>query len=364
MATWMKMNFTLNKAKASVTSWDLAIERVSEKKVDMSISGYSITSQRAKNVDFSFPIFQQSFKLFYPLREVNARWGQYAKPFYPDTWGVILIYSVGSGLIIAGIIHFVCDTIFQPNRTAGLRTFQLLKETFLKSLSFSAISLMGRRFPIEPRTMSARMAFVTISAVGFIIISLYRAMIGAELTIIKIKHPVNSMEEVLNSDYNVAVMSGTAMEYYFDTSNSSTLKRITQNKLKKIKPESLSMGEALQQIIDEEPESLAFFEKTTPFSIHGLNCKLSSVDENYMSHGIGIAFQKNFPYTKLFNQNLLSLHENGTISRLKSYWQRKQTRCEQPKHEGSTLQHTFTLYLLLLLGIVLSYIVFVVETKL
>ena len=158
-------------------------------------------------------------------------------------------------------------------------------------------------------------------------------------------------------------MSGTAMEYYFDTSNSSILKRIAQKKLKKIQTESLSMGEALQRIIDKEPESLAFFEKTTPFSIQGLSCSLSSVDEDYMSHGIGIAFQKNFPYTKLFNQNLLSLHENGTISRLASYWQRKQTRCEQPKHEGSTLQHTFTLYLLLLFGIVLSYIVFVVEVN-
>ena len=117
----------------------------------------------------------------------------------------------------------------------------------------------------------------------------------------------------------------------------------------------------MKQIIDEEPDSLAFFEKTTPFSIRGLNCRLSSVDENYMNHGIGIAFQKNFPYTKLFNHNLLSLHENGTISRLRSYWQKKQTRCEQPQHEGSTLQHTFTLYLLLLLGILISYIVFVVE---
>ena len=160
-------------------------------------------------MDFSFPIFQQSFKLFYPLREVNTRWGQYAKPFYPDTWGVIVIYSFGSGLIIAGIVHFVCDSLFQPKETTG--PFPFLKETYLKSLTFSAISLMGRRFPTEPRTISARMAFVTISAVGFIVISLYRAMIGAELTIIKIEHPVNSMEEVLKSDYTVAVMSGLSL---------------------------------------------------------------------------------------------------------------------------------------------------------
>ena len=40
-------------------------------------------------------------------------------------------------------------------------------------------------------------------------------MIGAELTIIKIKHPVNSMEEVLNSDYNVAIRAGGTMESIF-----------------------------------------------------------------------------------------------------------------------------------------------------
>jgi ABC-type amino acid transport substrate-binding protein len=355
-----RMNFTMNKTKCPVSNYELAIDRVGKTGIDMSIGTYSITSGRAKKVDFSFPIFQNKYKLFYPLREQKIHWDGFLKPFHPDTWAMVTVYIFVSSALIALIVHVVCDSVFQPTTTtfSGISEKKFVNLN-IRTLSFSILSTMGKRFPIEPHTVSGRMAFLLISIIGFVIISVYRAMLGASLSIIKIRHPVNSMDDVLVSDYKIATVAGTSMEYYFKNQTDEILKSIEKKKL--ILVNSSSTGDALRTIIDTHPKTLAFFDYFQPTSVPGLICRLSSVDEDYMSHGIGLAFRKNWLYTKLFNHNILRLHENGTINRLISSWQKRKTRCEPPGYEASNLYQSFTLYVLLLSGLALSGLVFLVE---
>ena len=342
------LNFTVNKIKSPISSYDLTIESVGKRMVDMSIGPYSITSQRAKLVDFSLPIFQEKLKLFFPLKEHKIRWNAFFKPFYLKTWIAITIYVIGSGVFITVIFFVVRDSVFHNNS--------------VQSLSFVILSTIGKRFPVEPHSMSGKMAFLTVSLVGFILISLYRAMLGASLAIYKIHVPVHSMEEVLDSEYWVATMAGTLMEDYFKNQTDETLTLIKDNKLTTIPTHSItSVEEALNTIIENYTNTLAFFGKSTSHSMPGLVCRLSSVDEEYMAHGIGLAFQKNWPYTKLINNNILSLLENGTINKLISSWQRKQTHCEIPEYERSDLFETFTLYVMLFFGWGLSAFAFFLE---
>ena len=72
---------------------------------------------------------------------------------------------------------------------------------------------MGRRFPFEPNSISLRIIFLTISLLGFYIISIYRAMLGASLAVRIFKEPVSELEELLLSDKLQLIIVGRFSKY-------------------------------------------------------------------------------------------------------------------------------------------------------
>ena len=77
------------------------------------------------------------------------------------------------------------------------------------------LSHIGRRFPHEPLETSIRIAFVSISICGFIIISLYRARISASLAVKVFHHPIESLEGIIDSPYKLQVANGTSVHRMF-----------------------------------------------------------------------------------------------------------------------------------------------------
>ena len=73
---------------------------------------------------------------------------------------------------------------------------------------------MGRRFPFEPNSISLRIIFLTISLLGFYIISIYRAMLGASLAVRIFKEPVSELEELLLRDKLQLIIVGILGRIY------------------------------------------------------------------------------------------------------------------------------------------------------
>ena len=72
---------------------------------------------------------------------------------------------------------------------------------------------MGKRFPFEPSSNSLRIIFLTISLLGFYMISIYRAMLGASLAVRIFKEPVSELEELLLSDKLQLIIVGRFSKY-------------------------------------------------------------------------------------------------------------------------------------------------------
>ena len=84
----------------------------------------------------------------------------------------------------------------------------------IKKSLFQTISLqLGKRFPFEPSSNSLRIIFLTISLLGFYMISIYRAMLGASLAVRIFKEPVSELEELLLSDKLQLIIVGRFSKY-------------------------------------------------------------------------------------------------------------------------------------------------------
>ena len=65
------------------------------------------------------------------------------------------------------------------------------------------------------KRISARMAWFFIMVVGFIVLCYYKAQMNAAFNVYVEKIPIESWDDVLLSDYQVLVWTGTSAEFVF-----------------------------------------------------------------------------------------------------------------------------------------------------
>ena len=89
----------------------------------------------------------------------------------------------------------------------------VLFSLIIKKILSNHILQLGKRFPFEPNSISLRIIFLTISLLGFYIISIYRAMLGASLAVRIFKEPVSELEELLLRDKIQLIIVGKASQF-------------------------------------------------------------------------------------------------------------------------------------------------------
>ena len=77
------------------------------------------------------------------------------------------------------------------------------------------LSHLGRRFPAEPKEISIRIAFVSTSICGFLLITLYRSMISASLAVKIFHHPVSDLDGIVESPYQLMLSKGSSIHNMF-----------------------------------------------------------------------------------------------------------------------------------------------------
>ena len=134
-----------------------------------------------------------------------TNWTFFTNSFLLDAWVGILATGLISILLL-----FVTHAYFENGCWQHLVT--------LKSLcAFVCHSYIGRRYPQEPAGSSSRIAFVSISFCGFMLITLYRSMISASLSIKFFYAPIRSIEDVVDSPYKLLVINGSSVHDMFYT---------------------------------------------------------------------------------------------------------------------------------------------------
>ena len=351
------LNFTVTKNLSPENNYNEIVKKVSSKTTDMAIGSFSITYDRSLHVDFSLGFIEVKNSLFFPKTEVKINWLAYIRPFYSESWFAVFA-QIGISALIVCLISLVNTDFASSDR---------LLTTISKSLVFSTFSAIAKRSPVEPKHAACRVAFFTISLMGFILISLYRAMLGASLAITKEHKPIGSINDVLQSEYRIGTMAGTASESYFTKAGEeSYLYEISQKKLILRQAEATSFEEdefekMFFDFLENQTNILIFFQDDYPSQHPELICRLSKIDEEYMVVGTGFVFQKQWPFTKLMNHYILQMIEDGRIERLKKRWLPNRILCKPDDLKPSNVLDIFTLCIMLSIGGIIAAVAFLIE---
>ena len=351
----IRLNFSVTLNFPHKKDYNKVVNMISKNEKDMAIGVFSFTYDRSKIIDFSSAIHEDKSALLYLKKDFNVKWASYARPFYPESWSAVCAHVIFTAVAIV-----VFSSI---NRDFTVSYY--LSATTGKAFLFSVYSTIAKRFPTEPDSIACRIAFVTISFAGFILISLYRAMLGASLAITKEHPPINSMEEVLDSDYDIITMGGTNYEAFFTKADKdSYLYTISKKKLILENWDSDSpMAAILLNILKTRKSNVLVLvdNAETPSHHPELACHFSKIDEEYSNIGVGFIFQKHWPFTQVINYHMLKILEDGSLERIRQRWLPKAMLCNEDSIEPSNILDIFTLVVVLIIGGIIAMVSLLIE---
>ena len=310
-----RLNFTTTVTKSSVTSgiWSSMSNSVSRLEYDLVLSGNSQSFSRSKIVDFSFPLTLSTLRMIYLRDSESLNLSLYINSFQSSSWIAITTSLICLFILVSSVI-LLSNHFGMTNKSFdfGIKTLG----------AFLYLSHIGRRFPKEPQEISLRTAFVTVSLSGFMIFTLYKSMISASLAIKIYKPPIDTIEEILHTPYNLMVTNGSSIHDMFKTAaDNSTYKQITNSgKLVLTKQNSFGFSSGLGSLTENGAPNLVFAVyqpiKISPY----YPCLITSVPKDYRKLGNGYIFQKVWPYKDLINFHLLKMYEEGIIKGLSKKW--------------------------------------------
>ena len=326
-----RLNFTTSVTKSSVPSgiWSSMTNSVKQKEYDLVLTGNSQTWSRSKFVDFSFAITPSTLRMFYLRDSESLNLSLYVNSFHSSSWIAVTTSLICLFVLVSSVIvlsnHF---GITDESYNFGVKTLG----------AFLYLSHIGRRFPKEPQDISLRTAFVTISLSGFMIITLYRSMISASLAIKIYKPPINTIEEILHTPYNLMIANGSSVHDMFrNAAEDSAYKNIVNSgKLVPTKTDPFALQTIIEGWVNQSKVScksslkVHFITESSSDLVLGVYqsirtrsdypCLITSVPIDYRKIGNGYIFQKDWPYKDLINFHLLKMYEEGIINSLSKKW--------------------------------------------
>ena len=346
-----KMNFTAEFTELGFGQFNQLVNMTGRGELHIGSGGLTMTYSRSKIADMSIPLIKSSLEFIYKTQSHDVSWLTYFRSFRRELWMAI----VGYNLILT-------LTLFLVEMVSSNSSWSDSMGHFRSTVSFVFITALGRRFPTEPSQNLKRIAFFLVSVTGFIIISLYRAMLGASLAIMIYRKPFDSYRQIADSDYSILTIPDSILTSAFvDSPEGTVLYEIGQNNLQpltedpEIALEKLANGTYSKTMV---LESILAMERLPQWP-----CEISTLDVALMQDWTILTFPKNWPYTELFNRHLLVLIESGVVDQLIKYYFKtgQSKRCPTREVAPASTGDTAAVLMLLAIGFFASTLIFFTE---
>ena len=362
-----KLNFTLKHTLAKMRNdYKFMLNAITKGHYDIGLSGFSLKRGRRDLVDFSFGLSSLSLSLYYIKSYRKLNFHVFMESFQSEAWYAMTIF------VCTIIFGYVCLSWMMKERKEASSIGQIF-DYLKKAVNFALRSIIGKRMSSEPDWISTKTAFFILTLVGFIFITLYRAMLVAFVAVEIQTPPVNSLGEILSSDYRLAIPKNTGSDDIFLHAKPESDEEKLNNSDKILRFQGGVLEFMDQMTSDENPYGnviLLHVHESVKTLAH-YPCKIKKVPNYYYKKNIaGMIFKKNWPFTRLLNYHLLIMKEKGIMNRyFQPYEKTTDETCKNEIRIRSTLNvvdpvslyTTVVLFLVISGGLLCSLGVFVVE---
>ncbi|XP_060535299.1 glutamate receptor 1-like [Cylas formicarius] len=327
--------------------WDGLVGELVRNEADMAIAALTITSERERVVDFSKPFMSLGISIMIkkPMKQKPGVFS-FLNPLSKEIWVSIIFAFVGVSVVLFvvsrfspyewRILHISGEHREAPNPHTNHGGTMANDFTMLNSLWFSLAAFMQQGGDISPRSISGRIVGACWWFFTLIIISSYTANLAAFLTVERMVAPINSPEDLASQtevEYGTLYQGATwdffrrsqitlyskmwefmnSRKHVFVKTYDEGIKRVRQSKGK-------------YALLIESPKN-DYINEREP-------CDTMKVGRNLDAKGFGVATPLGSPLRDAVNLAVLSLIEDGELTKLKNKWWYDRTECLRDKQDS------------------------------
>ncbi|GAB6020341.1 hypothetical protein CHUAL_003053 [Chamberlinius hualienensis] len=276
----------------------------------------------------------------------------YISPFDKYVW-----------ITIAGCLFFIVSIlaltiIVTPHNTTLVKTIRSSKQLVSWILSGQFLEIAFD----NPSGWAVKWTYYVILTATMAVFIYYTSIFTSFLAYKETKLPFETFGELVkNYDYQIVLAAGTGIRITLEQSKNEEFrkvwKRITKEREKSLMP---SFEAAFQRqfsgkyvYIGDGPNSQ---------SLAKGSCKIIFLKTTYNKEYLYMTFRRDFPYIKMYTSRFLRLIESGVINRWQRIFKPESVSCEENLNFVTfNINHVFTLYIVLSIGIILSLSVLAAE---
>ncbi|XP_029929001.1 glutamate receptor ionotropic, kainate 5 [Myripristis murdjan] len=346
-------------------SWTGMVGELINRKADLAVAGFTITSEREKVIDFSKPFMTLGISILYRV-QLGRKPGYFSflDPFSPAVWLFMLLAYLAVSCVLFLAARLSPYEWYNPHPCLRERRDMLENQyTLGNSLWFPVGGFMQQGSEIMPRALSTRCVSGVWWAFTLIIISSYTANLAAFLTVQRMEVPIESPDDLADqTNIEYGTIHGGSTMTFFMNSRYQTYQRMW-NYMHSKQPSVFvkSTEEGIARVLNSK---YAFLMESTMNEYHrGLNCNLTQIGGLLDTKGYGIGMPLGSPFRDEITLAILQLQENNRLEILKRRWWEGGQCPKEEDHraKGLGMENIGGIFVVLICGLIIAVFVAIME---
>ncbi|XP_069393426.1 glutamate receptor ionotropic, kainate 5 isoform X2 [Paralichthys olivaceus] len=346
-------------------SWTGMVGELINRKADLAVAGFTITSEREKVIDFSKPFMTLGISILYRV-QLGRKPGYFSflDPFSPAVWLFMLLAYLAVSCVLFLAARLSPYEWYNPHPCLRERRDMLENQyTLGNSLWFPVGGFMQQGSEIMPRALSTRCVSGVWWAFTLIIISSYTANLAAFLTVQRMEVPIESPDDLADqTNIEYGTIHGGSTMTFFMNSRYQTYQRMW-NYMNSKQPSVFvkSTEEGIARVLNSK---YAFLMESTMNEYHrGLNCNLTKIGGLLDTKGYGIGMPLGSPFRDEITLAILQLQENNRLEILKRRWWEGGQCPKEEDHraKGLGMENIGGIFVVLICGLIIAVFVAIME---
>lgn len=277
-----------------------SLDAVLHGKADIAIGAISVSNNREKVLDFSYPYFHTGLGIMVEAESSFSFSALLHSFFTPQRLRYITFFML--------FLVLTAHVIWLAERRSGTSFHQKYLPGIFEGIYWSIVTASTVGYgDYTPKSKTGRILSICIIIVSLPLFGLFVGNISSDITIYKMKNSISGPEDLVNR--RVGVLAGsTAEEYIQQTSINAPYSYATINEAIL----SLVAGD-VEAVVHDRP-ILKYHQKNET------QAQVQVLDTVFDKQHYAWAMAQNSSLQESVNQALLSLEENGTLARIYQHW--------------------------------------------
>ena len=330
-------------AKNPNGSWNGMVGMLTRNDGDVCIAGFAITNARSKVIDFSLPLFRQSWILMTqkPKGKLFNVWA-YMEALGLVPWAVLVAVLLGLAFGFLMISRMDPHAIHNP--------YDSERFGILNAIGLVMIALLQRDYHINKSKSSVRLLFVVTCLSTYMIFAYYSAVLTSSMTVLEPQNQLKSYNDIITYSYNMLVLRGSNFETFLKESKPPSIFHEIYEK--RIKNNPVAILDSFADIMDtvvKDSKSVYF----GPWILNFANPDWYPLElpgsprNNFNAMGL----RKHSEFTAIFNYFILKMRQSGLMNKMLNKWVERKVVENEMGIEANPLSYDNLLFPYLILSV-------------